>query len=133
MNNSFLAKLAASLLFVSLLAGCTADQRTEQQRTIDEIKQLGGIITRDEERLDRSVVRVELGNRPADDSLLKRLKSLDRLESLTLGHTKITDDGLEHLKELPRLRRLNIRYTKVTEAGIEKLKRALPKLRTVER
>ena len=111
MNNSFLAKLASSLLFVSLLAGCTADQRTEQQRTIDEIEQLGGIITRDEQRLDRPVVRVELGNRPADDSLLERLKSLDRLESLTLGHTEITDDGLAHLKELPRLRRLNVRYT----------------------
>ncbi|MCD4727992.1 MAG: hypothetical protein K8R46_10040, partial [Pirellulales bacterium] len=113
MNNSFLAKLAASLLCVSLPVGCTADQRTEQQRMIDEIKQLGGIITRDEERLDRPVFRVELGNRPADDSLLKRLKVFDRLESLTLGHTRITNDGLAYLKELPRLQRLNIRYTAV--------------------
>jgi internalin A len=58
----------------------------------------------------------------ANDSDLRHLADLDRLEFLALEGAPITDASLAHLKGLTRLWGLNLRSTKITGPGLEHLK-----------
>lgn len=63
----------------------------------------------------------------ADDSDLVKLKSLTRLELITLPNTQVTDRGLAALKELKNLQRVQLDRTLVSDVGLEHLK-MLPRL-----
>ena len=54
---------------------------------------------------------------------LEHLKSLTKLRSLFLGHTKISDEGIAYLNGLKSLEFLDLNKNE----GIQKLKSALPK------
>lgn len=65
------------------------------------------------------------------DTGLKRLKTLKKLEILSLERTAITDVGLEHLKGLRSLKYLDIRDTAATGVGVKQIRKSLPNCKIV--
>ncbi len=55
-------------------------------------------------------------------------RNTNRLQELSLNHTKLTDDGLERLRDVKSLKKLSIKGTEATDKGIAELKRACPGL-----
>lgn len=58
---------------------------------------------------------------PVTDSALAHLRSLTKLEELSLPCTGITDEGLSNLRGLVRMRRLSLNSTCVGDAGVAHL------------
>jgi len=66
-----------------------------------------------------------------DDSGIKNLNGLKRLESLNVGHTEVSDIGLQELKGLSNLTQLDLTGTQVTPAGAASLQAALPNCKII--
>ena len=60
------------------------------------------------------------------DRGLEQLKTLEKLEILSLERTAITDAGLEHLEGLRSLKYLDVRDTAVTGVGMQQIRKSLP-------
>jgi hypothetical protein len=52
-------------------------------------------------------------------SVLRYLRDLPQLQSLSLNGTKTTDADLQHLSQAPQLQQLGLRYTEITDKGLE--------------
>lgn len=61
-----------------------------------------------------------------DDSMVRHLAGMERLETLDITHNPITDVGLEELKKVTTLKSLLLQGTQVTAAGVADLQKALP-------
>jgi len=117
---------------VCLCASCQGPSTPEEnadpeEKAVQSIESLYGLVTRDETLPGRPVVEVALANTKVTDADLKVLKELKGLQSLDLGCTRITDAGLKDLKELKGLRYLKLHATQITDAGLKEMKQALPK------
>ncbi len=97
------------------------------EATVREIEDLGGKITRDQDRPDKPVIGIDLSKARIGDADAATVAKLPALETLDLSETEVTDAGLAHLQGLSQLRELNLRHTKATDTGIETLQHALPK------
>src|SRR5437016_5361549 len=72
--------------------------KTESERAIAAIRELGGTVGVDEQSPGRLVVAVSfLGERSLPDAALVHVKGLTQLRRLDLTATPITDAGLVHL------------------------------------
>jgi Leucine-rich repeat (LRR) protein len=140
MNRIVLAMLVLSLPVACANWGCTANkksdstkqqseqtylgqstnQRSEWEKAIAAIKELGGRIWIEEKSPDN--VSVDLRYTRVTDAGLANLKGLISLQSLYLWNTQVTDAGLENIKELTKLRTLDLSQTQVTDAGLINLK-----------
>jgi HEAT repeat protein/Leucine-rich repeat (LRR) protein len=96
------------------------------EATVREIENLGGRITRDEDRPDKPVIGIDLSKARIGDADAATVAKLPALETLDLSETEVTDAGLVHLQGLRQLRELDLRDTKATDTGIKTLQRALP-------
>jgi WD40 repeat protein len=96
---------------------------------IEEIENLGGLVTRNEAG---EVVGVELPGTGIDDEKLRQLvphlMNLRRLDTLILINSGVTDEGLMLLARLPNLQMLYLADTLATDQGIAKLRGLRPKL-----
>jgi formylglycine-generating enzyme required for sulfatase activity/Leucine-rich repeat (LRR) protein len=106
-------------------------RRIEQEKAIAMIDKLGGEVTLDEKRPEKSVIGVEMRHTKVTDGDLEHLIELPNLQSLDLSLTEVTDAGLERLKELTNLQLLDLSGTNVTGAGLEHLK-GLANLQSLE-
>ena len=61
-----------------------------------------------------------------DDSMVKHLATMEKLQRLGLGANPITDKGLSELKGLKNLKTIELGLTKVTAAGVADFQQALP-------
>lgn len=61
-----------------------------------------------------------------DDSMVRHLATMEKLQTLGLRANPITDKGLSELKALENLKTIDLCATKVTAAGIAELQKALP-------
>ena len=90
-----------------------------------------GILIGNEERWPRSrdelprgkfkIKALDLNSCSFDDHELRRLQSVDAIDTLVLGYTKLTDAGLAHLKGHPSLKTLSITGTQLTDAAFDTL------------
>jgi hypothetical protein len=87
------------------------------------IKGLGGKVTVDPARKDRSVVAIDLHLTQATDADLEALRDLATLRTLNLFGTRITDAGLKSVGVLSGLQSLDLNDTAVTDAGLQHLQR----------
>src|SRR5437868_14663256 len=108
----------------------------QQQMAVREIERLDGSIRTDNGgpgwlrrqvgdermRLFDVVTWVNLGDRPATDTALMKLKCLVKLRVLALNKTQVTDAGLYHLRGLTSLHFLDLDETQLTDAGLAPLK-----------
>jgi hypothetical protein len=104
-------------------------------RTLEVIRQAGGIHARDDEARGRPVVSIDLDSYLVDDSgqvhrrgrasdqLLAVIPRFNELRELSLAGANVTDAGLLHLTKLKALRRLSLRGTQVSDAGVSQLTR----------
>src|SRR5437763_761628 len=88
-------------------------------RRLPERLYAGG--ARCERRVDRPVVRVDLSAPHVTDPLLANLRTLTRVQELSLQDTHITDAGLVNLRGLTRLEVLSLQGTRVRDAGLAEL------------
>lgn len=72
------------------------------------------------------VINVRFTDTSATDANVQYVKSLPRLEYLSLANTDVTDDGVECLKGLKYLRKLSLEDTYVSPEVADELDRALP-------
>ncbi len=126
--------LAASLLLVVILGGCSSNSysdagnatahpqqvnaETDDAKAIAEIENNGGKVISDKEHPGQ--VSVILGCK-ASDAELVHLKDLGQVRMLDLGSSHVTDAGLVHLKGLIHLEELDLAFTPVTDAGLAHL------------
>ena len=113
-------------MIVCLCASCQGPSAREE-KAVQAIEVLGGLVTRDETLPGRPVVEVDLSRTPITDASLEQLKELKDLRELRLSETPITDAGLKNLKEFKGLEYLDLTGTPITDAGLKDLKQALPK------
>jgi internalin A len=92
-----------------------------EDRAVMAVVQLGGKVKRDEKKLGKPVVEVNLSRTDVTDFELKRLAPLQGLLTLSLWKTKLTDVGLRELKDLTNLTTLDISGTEVSDAGLQEL------------
>jgi len=90
-----------------------------QETAISEILALGGSV--DVDNPSDPVRAVNLFNKRATDSHVKRFVDLTALETLDLRRTDVGDVGLEALSGLVMLRDLDLTSTRVTDAGLKHL------------
>jgi hypothetical protein len=123
-------------------------QAHAQQRAVETIRTLGGVVEYDHEfnragkwrpnaqlpgaawmrdllGLDffSGVWNVSFYEPRVSDAELECLKGLKRLRKLQLAGTKITDAGLDHVKDMTELQSLGLAGTNVTDAGLKHLER----------
>ena len=110
------AVFAAFLGLVAVVTCGCGTPPTPQQRAVAEIRRLGGQVEMDE---SNQVTAVLLGNTPADDESLQRLKSLPGLRKLYLNRTRITGAGLVYLEGLSRLEELTLLSTDVGDGDLK--------------
>ena len=123
MNRIAASILALGFSFASILCGCSADQRSPEEKTaIADIKDLGGKVTIDEKSPGRPVIAVDLRLTKVTDEELEELKAFPHLQSLDLTGTKVTDAGLEQLRGVTEIQTLDLRDTQATDAGLACLK-----------
>lgn len=124
--------IQADDLTVAHLAGLeriTSLRLDEARITNEGMKAIGGLGRLEElqvSSMEGSMNGVPCVAAQVTDGGLEHLRSLTRLEQLTLDGIPITDAGLDHLKGLTGLRELTLLDTKVTDEGVEKLRKALP-------
>ncbi len=87
---------------------------------LKRIEQLGGRATLDQ--TGKTIVRVQLGGRMADDNDLIMLGGLADLVELSLAKTKSTDAGLPSLARLKKLEALHLADNPITDKGVAALK-----------
>jgi hypothetical protein len=90
-----------------------------EDRAVEAIQKLGGIVTRDEKKLGKPVVEVWIEK--VTDADLKVFAPLKGLTKLDLHHALVTDAGLKELSQLTYLTTLNLGGTKITDAGLKEL------------
>ena len=61
-----------------------------------------------------------------DDSMVRHLAGMERLETLDITHNPITDQGLAELKKVTTLKKLQLQGTRVTAAGVADFQSSLP-------
>jgi Leucine-rich repeat (LRR) protein len=110
-----------SSLMAPILASA-ADDPTEVEKSIAEIKKLGGKTERDEKAEGKPVTLVNFATTPVEDPALALVKPFGQLKKLTLNGTKVTDAGLEHLKDCKSIEKLYLVDTKIGDSGLEQLK-----------
>lgn len=66
-----------------------------------------------------------------DDSMVKHLATMEKLQRLGLANNPITDKGLSELKGLKNLKTIELGLTKVTAAGVADFQQALPDCKIV--
>ncbi len=136
--------LAASLLLVVILGGCSSNSHsdagnatahpqqvnaeTDDAKAIAEIENSGGKVISDKEHPGQ--VSVILGCK-ASDAELVHLKDLGQVRMLDLTSSHVTDAGLVHLKELIHLEELDLAFTSVTDEGLAHLE-GLTRLKRLE-
>ena len=114
---------AGAVLALLLLA---AVGRADEAAAVKAIQDAGGMVTVDDKRPDRPVVKVVLWGPGFHVEMLKDLKEFKSLQRLRIGGPWITDEGLKPLKELKSLQKLEIRSPHVTDAGLKEVQDALP-------
>jgi hypothetical protein len=104
-----------------LATGEQTAQRSDEARSISELEKLGARIERDQARLGKPVVTLDLKHTKVTDAGLRRLAHLTQLRQLRLINTKVTDAGLKELAHLTQLQSLDLGSTPVTDAGLKDL------------
>jgi hypothetical protein len=90
-----------------------------QEKAIEEVRSVGGQITRDMAPAFAPVVSILFFRVDLKDEGLAKLKDLKGLRELEFNDVPISGKGLKHLAGLPRLRRLTLfNLPQFTEAGI---------------
>ena len=93
-----------------------------QARAIEEVRKLGGQITRDPAPAFAPVISVLFFRETIADEDVHWLEALQGLRELEINDTPVSGTGLKHLAGLPRLRRLELfNLPNFTEAGLEEL------------
>ncbi|MFH0884048.1 MAG: hypothetical protein V2A56_13765, partial [bacterium] len=95
-----------SALLSTAASGCGAKVSPKEEFAVAKIRKLGGQITFDDKRPEKSVIRVDVNNCKMSDTDLKELTTLTNLQTLFLGGTDVSDAGLEYLKGLNNLQSL---------------------------
>jgi hypothetical protein len=67
------------------------------------------------------------------DAGLAHLKSMRGMQRLDLSNTQVTDVGLKSLHGVTSLQAIDVRGTKATSEGIAALRKALPRVRVIEK
>jgi len=98
-----------------------------EDKVAQAIKNLGGVVKRDEMAVGKPVIEVSFYNTKATDADLKQLTALKSLKGINLTGTMVTDAGLKELAAIKTLEALNVFGTKVTDAGKAQFRKALPK------
>src|SRR5436309_312206 len=95
---------------VMLLACLSGAARADEASAVKAIENLGGTVTRDDKLPGKPVIGVNFNANPGvvTDAVLKELKDLKQLASLSLRLTKVTDAGLKELKHLKQLTSLDL-------------------------
>jgi hypothetical protein len=93
----------------------------EEEKAIEQIRQLGGSVMQLAQNDDSRVVSFHLSGTDLTDDQLVYLQSINKLAHLNLKGTKITDAGLVHLARIPSLTRLNLALTQVSDDGLRHL------------
>jgi len=96
------------------------DAEQDEQEAIRAVRNLGGVVTRDESLPGRPIVDVVLTG-AVKDSDLECLKALTELRSLRLLDTRVTDAGLKELGQFKGLRTLSLDGTAITGVGLAEL------------
>src|SRR5438045_2468374 len=91
------------------------------ENAIRQLKDLHGIIFRDNSLTHRPVIEVDMARTSADDSILPLLQNLESFERLFLDETRVTDKVLEVLRAHPEIKRLLLRDTEITDEGLSML------------
>ena len=125
MNRIAASVLTPGLLLAFTLCGCAA-----KLTAVDEVKQVAGKVTVDENSPDKTVIGVNLLKTDVTDAWLEHLQGLPQLQSLNLTQTQIGDAGLKRLQGLTQLQSLELRETNLSDAGLEYLQ-ALPELQSL--
>ena len=92
-------------------AAPVADERITEGLAIAEIRNLGGLVERDD---TGSAIAVFLSFTEVTDAELVHLKGLTNLKELELRDTQVTGEGFKHLKGLTNLEMLDLGLTQVT-------------------
>ena len=122
-----LAPMALSLRFLSLLLlsvsviPLIANTPEAEERAIDAIEKLGGLVYREPKQ--RAVVEVKVnGIKTWTDQKMNLLKAFPELTDISLEGTPITGKGLAPLSALPKLEWINLWETTIDDAGLTHLK-----------
>ncbi len=116
-----------ALVSFALCLGASARADEAEDKAVALVEKRGGTVTRDEKRLGKPVVAVDLRGTTVADAGLKELAPFTNLSSLNFLGTDVTDAGLKELAPLKSLRSLDLHRTNATEEGVKALRAALPK------
>src|SRR5947208_8506214 len=100
---------------VMLLACRSGAAQADEASAVKAVENLGGKVTRDDKLPGKPVIGVNFNPGVVTDAVLKELKDLKQLASLSLRLTKVTDAGLKELEDLKQLTSLDLRDTEVTD------------------
>src|SRR5262245_48052181 len=113
-------RLMATVL-VLLVATGTLRADEAEERAVKAVRELGGVVWRDEQAPGQPVVRVLLGGSQVTDAALKEVAAFKNLQTLNLPNTAVTDAGLKELATLTNLQTLDLYGTTVTAVGLKEL------------
>jgi len=113
--------LGLAMLTTVVLRLSAAEQQTEQEKVVAEIKRTAGTVEFDESSPDKPAISVDITGYRATDTVLEHLKVLTGLQDLAVTNCHVTDAGLRHLSGLTRLRTLDLWNAQITDAGLEQL------------
>lgn len=99
-----------------LAATLLADEKSDKEQAIAEIKKLKGVV------VGQGPDSISFDGKKITDDDLVHLKKLPDITGLFLRRCKITDKGLESLAGLTKLKFLYLTGTEVTDKGLESLK-----------
>ena len=117
----FIAAVPLAFWALSIL-GCSQGPAGHRDPADLEIEWLGGSVLRETRDDGRLIVKVDLSGSAVANDDLAVLKSLGKLEALSLRGTRITDAGVSHIAAAGKLRRnLDLDQTQVTDAGLASL------------
>jgi Leucine-rich repeat (LRR) protein len=107
--------------FGLLLSGC-GEQDTKLEKSLAQIKYLGGKVTTAPNLPGDPVINIDADTRKLGDQMVAPLGQLTDLQELNLHQTLITDKGIASLKDLGRLRVLTLSANRISDSGLESLK-----------
>lgn len=129
--------IAVGIACLSL--GVAADRGYRQKLAVDAIRAGGGRVDYPEAGAWSRPCQAWLGpdfclpvsqvywaGAAIDDDDLACLRTLPRVETISLASTPITDAGLAHLEGLEGAKLIDLRFTQVTDEGANRLRRTLP-------
>ncbi|MGO9600262.1 MAG: leucine-rich repeat domain-containing protein [Isosphaeraceae bacterium] len=116
----FVAAAPLALWALSIL-GCSQGPAGHRDPVDLEIERLGGSVLRETRDDGRLIVKVDLSGSAVANDDLAVLKTLGKLEALSLRGTRITDAGVPHIAAAGKLRNLDLDQTQVTDAGLASL------------